>query len=248
MTDQAPLAIDGLRVGYDKRLVLDGVDLTVRAGLIVGLIGLNGQGKTTMIKTMLDLVRPKAGTIRFSGQDHRQPASRRFLAYLPEKFMPSSRLRGWEFLELTLAWFGAPLDRAQAQQMALSFGLDPDALPRPISTYSKGMGQKIGLIATFLSGRPLLVMDEPMSGLDPQARQELKEHLLAYRAAGNTIFFSSHILADMDEICDEVAVLHDGRIRYAGTPAGMKTAHGETNLERAFMRIIGSRLAALAEA
>jgi ABC-2 type transport system ATP-binding protein len=235
----SPLDVAALTVGYDRHTVLDRVDLTVPAGGIFGLIGLNGVGKTTLIKTILDLVRPQDGRITLFGRDHRNPDSRGALAYLPEKFTPSPRLRGWEFLSLSLSYFGVKLDRAAALQMAAGFGFDGDALGRTVGTYSKGMGQKVGLIATFLSNRPLLILDEPMSGLDPQARQQLKARLEAYRAAGNTVFFSSHILADMDEICDTVAVLHGGSIRFHGTPGEMKARHGAPHLEKAFMSIIG---------
>jgi len=234
----APIAVRDLVVRYGRTTVLDGVQLDVRPGEILGLIGLNGVGKTTLIKTMLDLVRPRSGAVDLYGESHRAPHSRRALAYLPEKFTPSGRLRGWEYLELTLSYFQMKLDRAVAGDLALAFGLDPAALARPVGTYSKGMGQKVGLMATFLSRRPLLILDEPMSGLDPQARGQLKEHLLAYRAAGNTVFFSSHILADMDEICDTVAVLHASKMRFQGTPAQMREAYGEAQLERAFMRIV----------
>ncbi len=241
MLTETPLDIAGLVVNYRKVSVLDGVDLKVRPGEIFGLIGLNGVGKTTLIKTILDLVRPKRGAISLFGLDHRRPVSRHALAYLPEKFTPSPRLRGWEFLSLTVSFFKIALDRKAALALADGFGFDPKALERAVGTYSKGMGQKIGLIGTFLAGRPLLILDEPMSGLDPQARQQLKERLLAYRAAGNAIFFSSHILADMDEICDSVAVLDDGKIRFFGTPAEMKERQGAPLLERAFMHIIESR-------
>ncbi len=241
MSPETPLDVSGLTVTYGKSTILDGVDLAVRAGEIFGLIGLNGVGKTTLIKTILDLVRPKSGAIRLFGEDHRRPASRQALAYLPEKFTPSPRLRGWEFLSLSLSYFKVALDCDAAVAMAQGFGFDERALNRAVGTYSKGMGQKIGLISTFLAARPLLILDEPMSGLDPQARQQLKEHLLAYRAAGNTIFFSSHILADMDEICDSVAVLDGGKIRFFGTPAEMKERDGAPLLERAFMHIIEGR-------
>jgi ABC-2 type transport system ATP-binding protein len=234
----APLDVSALVVRYGAQTVLDTIDLQVPKGGIFGLIGLNGVGKTTLIKTILDLVRPQSGRINLFGADHRRPSSRESLAYLPEKFTPSQRLRGWEFLSLSLSYFGLRLDREEALAMAAEFGFDGKALGRSVGTYSKGMGQKVGLIATFLSNRPLLILDEPMSGLDPQARQQLKGRLEAYRAAGNTVFFSSHILADMDEICDTVAVLHGAKIRFHGTPAEMKQLYAAPLLEKAFMNII----------
>ena len=109
------------------------------------------------------------------------------------------------------------------------------ALTRPIRGYSKGMVQKLGLLATLLTDRPLLILDEPMSGLDPKARIRLKQQLADYRSRGRTIFMSSHILADHDELCDRVAVLHQGRLGYVGSPAGLKERQGAATLETAFL-------------
>jgi len=238
---ETPLDVDGLAVAYDRRPVLDGVRLAVRPGEIFGLIGLNGVGKTTLIKAVLDLVRPAAGRIRLFGIDHRETASRRNLAYLPERFQPSANLTGLEFLALTLSSYGQRLDRPAALAFAEAFGLDPAALRRRMASYSKGMGQKLGLMATLFTERPLLILDEPMSGLDPLARHQLKQHLAAYRGQGRTVFFSSHILADMEEICDRVAVLHGGAMRFCGTPGEMMRAAGTATLEPALLHVIGAR-------
>lgn len=232
------LKLRGLNVLYGRRRVLEGVDLEVAGGEIFGLIGLNGVGKTTLIKTILDLARAQSGTVEIFGVDSASPASRKAIAYLPEHLQPNRNLKGGEFIDLSLAYFGVRLADREAQ--AQSLALDPAALGRRMSTYSKGMVQKAGLLATLLSERPLLILDEPMTGLDPRARILLKDRLLAYRAGGGAVFFSSHILSDIDEICDRVGVIHGGRILFTGTPEAMKQQYGAESLERAFLAAIES--------
>ena len=123
--------------------------------------------------------------------------------------------------------------------MAVNLDLRPDALHSRVSKYSKGMGQKSGLIGALLSGAPLLILDEPMSGLDPKARILLKNELRKYRDNGGTIFFSSHILADLEEICDRIAVLNDTKIIYDGKAEAFVKQHNQPNLEHAFLKAIG---------
>src|ERR1019366_2529923 len=115
------------------------------------------------------------------------------------------------YLDLSLSYYGRRLDRAQARHMAALLDLDPEVLGQRVGTYSKGMGQKLGLLGAFLINAPLLILDEPMSGLDPRARIRLKEAMLSARKEGRTVFFSSHILSDIDEICDRIGVIHEGR-------------------------------------
>lgn len=224
---------------YGRREVFSGVSLSLRQGEIFGLIGLNGVGKTTLIKSLLDLGPLHSGSIRIFGESHEAAQSRQQLAYLPDRFQPSSALRGFEFLKLALGHFGLPLDRERAHTTCASMGLDPAVLQQPIRTYSKGMGQKLALAATFLTQRPLIILDEPMSGLDPLARVQLKRLLLDYRRQGHTIFFSSHVLSDIEEICDRVGVFHGGDMRFVGTPAELVQRHGTATLEHAFLASIG---------
>lgn len=232
--DRCPLSIQGLTVAYGRRIVLQDVALEMEPAEVFGLIGLNGVGKTTMIRTVLGLGQTRGGVDLF-GIPHTNPAARRNLAYLPEKFLPARLLTGWEYLSIALSYHRIGLDRIAAEAMAEALDLDPAALPRRTGTYSKGMGQKLGLVATLLSGLPLLILDEPMSGLDPRARVRLKDQIRIYREAGHSIFLSSHILADMEEICDRVGVLHGRRILYDGPPGGLTDRHGGISLERAFL-------------
>jgi len=235
-SDAPALDVRGVDVVYGRRRVLDGVSLSVARGEIFGLIGLNGVGKTTLIKSILRLVTPTGGEIRLFGVDSAEARSRSAISYLPEHLQPNRNLRGREFIDLSLAYFGVKARDLESQ--ARSLALDPSALDRGMATYSKGMIQKVGLLAALLSERPLLILDEPMTGLDPRARILLKDRLIAYRDGGGAVFFSSHILSDIDEICDRVAVIHNGRIVFAGTPEEMKSSFAAVSLERAFLSAI----------
>lgn len=238
------IEIAGLSSRYGGTDVLEDITLEVREGEILGLVGLNGAGKTTLLKAILMLVAPVAGSVHLFGQPHDQPGSRAQLAYLPEKFQPPSHLSGHDFVRLSLAFYGQRGRRQATCVLAEQLELDPAALRRPIRSYAKGMAQKLGILAALLAERPLLILDEPMSGLDPKARILLKRQLAAARARGRTILMSSPILADHDELCDRVAVLHGGRLGYVGSPTGLKESQGAPTLEMAFRASIeGLRIA-----
>ncbi|HEU5047645.1 MAG TPA: ABC transporter ATP-binding protein [Rickettsiales bacterium] len=237
---QSPLDIRNLTKRYGSNLVLDNVSLSLSEGELFGLIGLNGVGKTTLIKNILDLTRPDSGEASIFGVPCANAQARRSISYLPEKFQPSRYLRGREYLELSLSYFGKPFDMEQARKEAMNVDLNPDALNNKVGSYSKGMGQKLGLIGAFLIDAPLLILDEPMSGLDPRARIMLKERLLASKKAGKTIFFSSHILSDIDEICDRIGVISNSKLIFVGTPQQFKQANKGETLEKSFLSAIAA--------
>jgi ABC-2 type transport system ATP-binding protein len=234
----APLEVSTVYKRYGDNQVLDDVSLSLHPGELFGLIGLNGVGKTTLIKIILDLTRPDKGAARLFGEDCLQAGARRHISYLPEKFQPSRYLRGREYLALSLSYFGRAFDLEQARKEAVLLDLNPDALESKVGAYSKGMGQKLGLMGAFLIDAPFLILDEPMSGLDPRARILLKEKLLACKAQGKTIFFSSHILSDIDEICDRIGVISNSKLIFLGTPQEFKRANPSESLEKSFLKAI----------
>lgn len=219
--------------------MFENLSLQVAPGEIFGLLGVNGAGKTSLVKAVLSLLEPDAGSVQIFGVSSKMPASRRQAAYLPENFRPPSAMKGAQFLRLVLGLHNLSFDLRRADGLARAIDLDPTALDRRIATLSKGMAQKLGLLATFLTCCPLLILDEPMSALDPRARIMLKMHMQAYRAEGKAIFLSSHILTDLEELCDRIALLHAGRIVFAGTPGELCTQQNESTLERAFLSRIG---------
>jgi ABC-2 type transport system ATP-binding protein len=230
----------GLAKRFGDALALGGVDLEVAAGAALGLVGANGAGKTTFIKCALDLCDADAGSVEIFGVPSREPRARGRLAYLPERFVPPYYVLGEEFLRMTLALAGTPFERARAQALCAELELEPRALERPVRQLSKGMTQKLGLAACFLVARDLYVLDEPMSGLDPAGRVAVKSVLARLNQEGRALFFTSHVLADVEELCSTIAVLHRGTVRYLGTPAALCARHAEQNLERAFLRCIRS--------
>ncbi len=223
---------------FGARRVLDEVNFDVAPGEALGLLGVNGAGKTTLLRALLDLARPDSGTISVFGTPSFEPAARAHLSYLAERFNPPGFATGAELLRYLLALHGQTLVVADAQAEALALDLEPSALARPLREFSKGMTQKLGLIACILARRALLVLDEPMSGLDPRARVLFKRRLVAQKAAGATLFFSTHLLADVEAVCDRIAVLDSARLVFVGSPAVFLERYSAGNLEDAFLNCL----------
>jgi ABC-2 type transport system ATP-binding protein len=232
------LHIAALTKHYGELSVLTRVDLDIAAGEAFGLVGANGAGKTTLIKCVLDLTACDAGAIEIFGLRSQLPRARRRLAYLPERFVPPHYLRGVEFLRTMHGLNGARYDPARSAKLLQDLELDRDVLERPVRSLSKGTTQKLGLACCFLLERDLYVLDEPMSGLDPAARVAVKSVLRRLTGEGRTLFFTSHVLADVEELCSSIAVLDAGTVRFRGTPAALCARYAQTSLERAFMSCI----------
>jgi ABC-2 type transport system ATP-binding protein len=239
----AAIEFQGVVKRYGGVAVLDGLELEVPAGSAFALVGANGAGKTTCIKTLLDFVQVDAGSVRIFGVDHRDHRSRARLVYLPERFLPPHHLSGLEFLAYFARLHGGTFDAQAARRAALSLDLDPGVLGRPARSYSKGMAQKLGLAACLLSGKDLMVLDEPTSGLDPKARLLVKRLLSALHEQGRTLFFSTHVLADVHAVCDRLAVLHRGRVLFAGTPQQCLECYGGASLEEAYLNCVDAAAA-----
>lgn len=232
------LRFDNIFKRFGATPVLQGVSFEVAAGRAFALCGVNGAGKTTMIKCLLGLAALDAGAIHIGGIPHRQHRARARLAFLPERFVPPWHLTGRDFIAFMLALDERRCVEHEVQEMLARLDFDPTALRRPVRTYSKGMTQKLGLAACFLAHREVYVLDEPMSGLDAKARARVKSLLAEARARGATLFLTSHVLADIEELCDDLLVLHRGVSYFAGTPASLCEYCGEGSLERAFLRCI----------
>lgn len=226
---------------YADKTVLTGIDLTVNQGEYFGLIGINGSGKSTMIKSMLDLISIDSGTVSLFGVHNRLVDSRNNIAYLPDRFLPPTHLTGFDFIQYMLSLHGSECEVAEIENMLTSLELDNNSMKVSVSKLSKGMTQKLGLACCMLSKKPLLILDEPMSGLDPKARVLFKNQLKQRKTDNTTLFFSSHVLADVDELADRMAVLHDGEIMFIGTPIAFKQAYDSDVLEQAYMKCINAK-------
>jgi ABC-2 type transport system ATP-binding protein len=224
---------------FDDKVILNKVSFCVKSGEIFGFVGLNGAGKTSLIKIILDLLDEDEGLVEIFGINKLLPKSRQKICYLPEKFHPSSNLKGREFVKFVLDFYNQKLDEVELKRLCQNLDLPYDVLNKKATKYSKGMTQKLGLISVFMSQADLIILDEPMSGLDPKARIQLKKQILDYQKQGKTIFFSSHILSDMDEICDHIAVLNNKEIVFDGSPVEFKEKHQKESLDAAFLKEIG---------
>lgn len=238
--DNRAISFSDVYKSYVNREVLSGFNLQVTTGEYVGLVGVNGAGKTTIFKCLLDFVSPDSGSITIFDQDSTLTRAREKIAYLPEKFNPPYYLAGRDFLDYMTRLYQVPYDQEKIRSMLEILDLDQSILARPVRQLSKGMSQKLGLAACLLSGKEMLVMDEPMSGLDPRSRAYLKKHLLGLKESNKTLFFSTHLLTDIEDLCDKVVILHAGRIRFAGTPDECCGQYATDDFEQAYLKCIES--------
>lgn len=227
---------------YASKVVLDKVELEVKQGEFFGLVGMNGSGKSTLIKAILDLIGIDAGEITIRGRSHRKVNSRENVAYLPDRFSPPAHLRGRDFIQYMLRLHGSGCDQQQVDNILDGLELDKTVMQESVNKLSKGMTQKLGLASCLLSGKTLLILDEPMSGLDPRARVLFKKQLAQLKQQGTTVFFSSHVLADVEEMADTMAVLHNSKIYFSGSPEKFKQEFAGSNVEQAYMNCIEKRV------
>ena len=227
---------------YAGKLVLDKIELEIKQGEFFGLVGMNGSGKSTLVKAVLDLISIDAGSISIQSRSHRMVSSRENIAYLPDRFSPPVHLRGKDFIQYMLRLHDNHCDQQQIDNLLDDLELDKEAMQEPVNKLSKGMTQKLGLASCLLSGKSLLILDEPMSGLDPRARVLFKKQLAKLKQQGVTVFFSSHVLADVEELADTMAVLHNSRIYFSGSPENFKQQYHGENVEQAYMNCIESKV------
>ena len=223
---------------YGKKQVLDEVDLEVPENMFFGLVGMNGSGKSTMIKSILDLTSIDHGSIDLFGVSHRKVGARAQLAYLPDRFSPPVHLRCRDFIRYMLNLHASSRSDDDVCRTFDALGLDRAVMGSSVRSLSKGMTQKLGLASCLLSDKSLMMLDEPMSGLDPKARVLFKRQLHALKQNGATVFFSSHMLADVEELADRMAVLHNNRILFQGAPGDFKRKYDGSTLEEAYINCI----------
>lgn len=220
----AAIELDGVRKEFGDVTAVDGVDLTVPEGSIYGFLGPNGAGKSTTINMLLDFVRPTAGEVRVLGRNAQSDSVtiRERLGVLPEGFDVYDRLTGRKHVEFAIESKDADADPdAVLTRVGLS-----DAIDRKAGGYSKGMRQRLALGMALVGDPDLLILDEPSSGLDPAGAKEMREIVREEAERGTTVFFSSHVLGQVEAVCDRVGIMREGRLVAEDSVEGLRDAAG----------------------
>jgi ABC-2 type transport system ATP-binding protein len=214
----AAIWASGLRKRYGAHRAVDDVSLTVGRGEVVGLLGPNGAGKTTVIKMLLGLVRPDAGEAMLLGQPATDPLSRRRVGYLPELFRYQPWLSAVEVITLHVRLSGLDVPARTRRETLALVGLAQRATDR-VGGFSKGMQQRLGLAVALVAGPELVVLDEPTSALDPLGRVDVRDIVLGLRERGVAVLLNSHLIGEVERVCDRVVILDRGRVAASGSLA-----------------------------
>lgn len=226
------IEIDGLTKDYEtgfwrKRKVraLDNLSLTVESGQIFGFLGANGAGKTTTLKLLMRLIYPSAGTARILSHDISEVAMHARIGYLPENPYFYDYLTAREFLSYCGQLFGQDghTRNHRSEDLLTRVNLEKKSWDRQLRKFSKGMLQRVGLAQALVNDPQIVFLDEPMSGLDPVGRREVRDLIASLRTQGKTVFMCSHILSDIEVLCDSVAILKRGRLAHAGSLEELRT-------------------------
>jgi ABC-2 type transport system ATP-binding protein len=221
--------------------ILKSLDLNVAEQQYYAIAGVNGAGKSTIIKLILDLIRPQPGKeILIFGLPNQDRLCREQIAYLPENFNVKKNITGYQYLDFIASVYNLDLSMQEISELATRLDFPPERLDSRVGGYSKGMVQKLGLVSCFMLDRKLLILDEPLNGLDPRARYHFKELLRQERSNKRTILYSTHLLADAEDLCDQFGILHDGEMKYQGTPDNCMQFYHADSLEQAYMRCIST--------
>jgi ABC-2 type transport system ATP-binding protein len=214
---------------YGSVTAVDGVDFEVPAGRIVGLVGNNGAGKTTTLKMLCGILEPTSGAATVGGASTLEPGTRRQIGFLPEDSPLYDDQTPLQYLAFFARVYGIPRRQARdrAETLLTDLRLDGPFWRKPIGTLSKGSARKVAIARALLHDPSVLILDEPASGLDPATRRELDQALSALRSMGIAILLSAHNLKQVEELCDDIVLLHDGKVRARGNLADLREALGE---------------------
>ena len=222
---------------------VDDVSLTVKEGEIFGFLGPNGAGKTTTIKMIVGLLQPTSGSIHIDDIDVlTSPVEAKMkMGYVADEPLVMEKITGVQYLNLISDVFLVPpKTRAErASKLLQNFKLS-DAVKDPVSTYSHGMRQKLSLVAALIHNPNLWILDEPIVGLDPESAFILKQMMRNHVKAGNTVFFSTHVMEVAEKICDRIGIINKGKLEFVGTVDQLRKLSGRGSLEELFLEVTGS--------
>ncbi len=219
---------------YYKQKIVDDLSLNIDKGTVFGFLGPNGAGKTTTIKMLVGLSKPNTGKILINDKDPSLPSTRSLIGFMPENPYFYDHLKGIELVQYCDRLSGNSENHKKYQKILYKVGLKESGYAK-IGTYSKGMKQRLGLACAIVHNPQYIFLDEPLDGLDPIGRIEVKEIINELKNSQKTIFFNSHILSDVEEICDQIGIINHGKLIYSGS---VKYFVGSGNLEHKFVEII----------
>jgi ABC-2 type transport system ATP-binding protein len=214
----------GLRKRYGRRTAVEDVSFTVARGEVLGLLGPNGAGKTSVIKMLLGLVRPDAGEVLLLGRRSSDPRSRSAVGYLPELFRYQPWLTATEVLDLHVRLTRVDVPAAERRECLALVGLG-DRVGDRVGGFSKGMQQRLGLAVALVARPQLIVLDEPTSALDPIGRVDVRDLVLSLKSRGVAVLLNSHLIGEVERVCDRVVILDKGRVAASGTLAELLGQH-----------------------
>ncbi len=237
------IVIDHIIKRYGEHIAVNDVSLKVQAGEIFGFLGPNGAGKTSTIKMMMGLMKPTSGAISIGGHDiQKDPISaKKIMGYIPDRPILYEKLTAWEYMKFIAGLYD--IDKKDLQEKGKKF-LEifalGDWINELVENFSHGMKQRLNLSAVFMRNPKVLILDEPLIGLDPRGARLLKEILHASRNNGMCIFMSTHILEIAEQMCDRMAIIHKGNVISSGTAGELRSqAHSEGDLEQVFLHLTG---------
>ncbi len=222
---------------------VDNLSLSVKRGEIFGFLGPNGAGKTTTIKMICGIINPDQGSVSINGHDiaREEMAAKRSFGFVPDSANAYERLTGIEYLNFLADVYGVDTKtRAERMEKLLTMFDIKDAATSLIRTYSHGMRQKLVVTGALLHNPPLWILDEPMTGLDPKASHLLKQQMRAHCDAGNTVFFSTHVLEVAEKLCDRIGIINHGKLIAVGTLDALRAGEKGESLEELFLELTGA--------
>jgi len=228
------IEVSGVTKQYGGERVVSDLSFSVRKGSTFGFLGQNGAGKTTTIKMLVGLISPFSGKILIEGISPSTLSIKKKIGFMPESAYFYERLTGMEFLHFCGELFGLNKDEKYYESIFKKLGIY-EAKNKVIREYSKGMKQRLGFAQAIVNNPEYVFLDEPLDGLDPIGRREIKEIIKSLQKEGRTIFLNSHILYDIEELCDEIGIIHKGKLLYFGT---INLFCSGISLEERFIKLI----------